>query len=156
MLNRRDIFIGILCILLVIPVVFGQEQSDSQDIGRRDIAELNKNVKDLNENVETLNSTTDDLNENVKTLNSTTDDLNENVETLNVTTGGMNEKITRIELETGFVIILLTIILGAIISNSSRIKRSDKTNNDGTTIESSVSHASQVAITTVRVENRQL
>ena len=79
MLNGRAICLGVLWILFV-AAAFGQDQSDPNIITvtkKIDVAKLNENVEDLNENVATLSKTIDELSKNVKTLNDTVTRLDE-------------------------------------------------------------------------------
>ena len=96
MLNGRAICLGVLWILFV-AAAFGQDQSDPNIITvtkKIDVAKLNENVEDLNENVATLSKTIDELSKNVKTLNDT---------------------VTRLDERTKWISTLQFVILGAIL-----------------------------------------
>ena len=105
MRNRSAILIGILYVLSVTSVAFGQEPSDSHIITVTkdiDVSKLAENVEELNKNVENLGKTIDALSENVKTLNETVTrldertkgigELSENVKTLNETVTRLDER----------------------------------------------------------------
>jgi uncharacterized phage infection (PIP) family protein YhgE len=79
MLNYRVICLVVLCVLFV-AAAYGQDQSDPNIITvvkKIDVAKLNENVEDLNENVATLTQTISKLGDNVETLNDTVTRLDE-------------------------------------------------------------------------------
>lgn len=97
MRSRYIILLGILSILFILDVAFGQKQSDPH------IITVTKKI-----DVEKLNDTVEKLNTTVNTLNTT-------VEKLETTVGGLKTTVTTLEERTGIMLNLQYIILAGIL-----------------------------------------
>ena len=92
MLNGRVILLGVLCVLFVAAVAFGQEPSDPNIITvteKIDVAKLNENMENLTKSVEALTKTVEKLGTTVETLNTTVGELKITVARIDERTQGI-------------------------------------------------------------------
>ena len=108
MLNWQRIFIGLLCVLSLVPTALSEEMPPDSHIitvpTQINLVELNNNVKSLStavqnltEIVEKLSENMVDLNKNIGVLNTKVAALDERTKGVNESVGALNEKVAALD-----------------------------------------------------------